>query len=149
MTPLLEIAGITHRFGGLLALDAVDMRVEAGEIRALIGPNGAGKTTLLNILCGIHQPESGHVRFGGEDLLGLKPNQVTVRGLARTFQNIRVFTTLSVGENVMVAQHCRRPLGFWHALFRTPPFRREESEIGAVAQECLDFVGLAERRHEG
>ncbi|MET0644881.1 MAG: ATP-binding cassette domain-containing protein, partial [Candidatus Binatia bacterium] len=104
---LLELRGISKRFGGLQALNRVDLTLEDGMIAALIGPNGAGKTTLFHTLTGIYRPDEGEIRFGGRSLVGLKPDKITGAGISRTFQNIRLFARMTVLENILVGMHCR------------------------------------------
>ena len=140
-TPVLEARKVTKRFGGLLAVNQVDLHVAEGEILGLIGPNGAGKTTFFNCLTGLIVPTSGEVRYRGELLKG-RPDQVTKAGVARTFQNIRLFPHMTSLENVLVGRHCRTRAGVMAAIGRGPVFRREERESEARAQELLDFVGL-------
>ena len=141
MAHLLEIKGLTKTFGGLRALGGIDFHVAPGEIVSVIGPNGAGKTTFFNTISGLYPPDAGEILFEGADVAGLNPNQITRRGIARTFQNVRLFPNMSVLENVMVAQHCRTTKGMWPALFRTPGFQREEEEIRERAKETLSFFG--------
>jgi ABC-type branched-subunit amino acid transport system ATPase component len=149
---VLVIDSLTKRFGGLVAVDAVDMVVSHGVIAGLIGPNGAGKTTVFNIIAGIYQPTQGHISFYGETLVSdgvhgdkaswLRPDQVTARGIARTFQNIRLFANMTALDNVLIGMHCRltaTPLG---AVLRLPSVNREEREARARARELLDYVGL-------
>ena len=145
---LLEIQGLSKRFGGLAALDSIDFTVEAGTVVGLIGPNGAGKTTLFNCVTGLHSPTAGEVRFGGETVLGLPPHRLIVRGMARTFQGIRLFPEMTVLENVMVGAHCRMRTGVWGALLYGEKVRREEVEIGAKADSLLEFVGLEGRGYQ-
>ena len=139
-TPLLDIRNLTVEFGGLRALDGVDIQVNEGEIVSVIGPNGAGKTTLFNAITASVEA-NGEILFEGETLLGLDPNQVTTRGVARTFQNVRLFANMTVLENVMVSQHCRTKQGTFGALFYTRAFRQEEAEIRSRAEEILGFFG--------
>ena len=138
--PILDIRGLTVEFGGLRALGGVDIQIGRGEIVSVIGPNGAGKTTLFNAITASVEG-TGEIIFEGQSLLGLDANQVTSQGVARTFQNVRLFANMSVLENVMVAQHCRTRQGIFGALFYTKAFRREEAEIRARAEEILDFFG--------
>ncbi|MDO5499936.1 MAG: ABC transporter ATP-binding protein [Propionibacteriaceae bacterium] len=138
---LLDARGVTMKFGGLTAVDAVDLQVHRGEIMGLIGPNGAGKTTFFNCLTGLYQPTSGEVRFSGE-ILPPKPRKVVKAGMARTFQNIRLFHNMTALENVMVGAFSRTKTNAIDAVFRLPRHRREERETRARAQELLDFVGL-------
>ena len=137
----LEGRQLTKYFGGSPALREVSFRVERGEILGLIGPNGAGKTTLLNVIGGILRPSSGRVLFGDRDVTGLRPHAITRLGVARVLQTPRSFPSMTVLENVMVAQHCRTSRGVFSALFQTPAFRREEEEIRDRAKEILAFFG--------
>ena len=140
-SPLLQTRGLGVSFGGLQALAELDFEVAEGEIVSVIGPNGAGKTTLFNLISGMVAPTSGDIRFDGTSLLGLDPNQVADRGIARTFQNVRLFDNMTVLENVMVAQHCRTRQGPVSALLRTKNFRQEEAEIQTYGQFVLKFFG--------
>ncbi len=146
----LRVERITRRFGGVTALNEVSFVVPAGTICGLIGPNGAGKTTLLNVASGLVPPTSGHVFLGNSDLsssdrdvTGLPPHKVAALGMARTFQNIRLFTDLSVLENVMLGRHLRRRATLLEALLRLPRVRREEAESRAAATALLDRLGMA------
>lgn len=139
--PVLVAENVTMRFGGLLAVDSVNFSVNAGEIMGLIGPNGAGKTTFFNCLTGLYVPTSGRVVFNGS-VLPPKPGKVVRAGVARTFQNIRLFANMTALENVMVGRYCRTSAGPFTSIIRGPKFRREEAETRARAQELLDFVGL-------
>ena len=139
--PILEIRDLTIDFGGLKALNSLSMEVYEGEIVSVIGPNGAGKTTLFNSISAMVPVTSGDIVFEGSSLLGLDANQVTARGIARTFQNVRLFTNMTILENVMVAQHCRTRQGPFGALFYTKAFRREEDEIRAWGEKVLGFFG--------
>jgi len=139
---LLDVRGVTKRFEGLLAVDDVDLAVGDGEIVGIIGPNGAGKTTLFNCLSGLEVPTSGEIRFRGSALSG-RPDRFAVAGVARTFQNIRLFPNMTAFENVLVGRHCRTKVGILSAVGRGPGYRREERESQARAGELLAFVGLA------
>ncbi len=139
---LLEIDAVTVRFGGVVAIAALDLAVDQGEIFGLIGPNGAGKTSAFNIITGVYQPTEGEVRFDGQKLNGLKPHVITQRGIARTFQNIRLFPEMSALENVMVGADARHRTGIPGALFGLPRHRREQREGTAAARSILSFVGL-------
>jgi len=139
--PLLEIKQLRKTFGGLTAIEGLDLSVNQGEIVSIIGPNGAGKTTLFNLISGLFPVDEGEMLFGGQSLNGLFPNQVTELGLARTFQNVRLFPNMTVRENVMVAQHCRTKSGIFRSILRTRSFRQEEAEIKAKAEEVLGFFG--------
>ena len=124
---LLEASGVTKQFGGLTAVDTLDFTLEQGHMVSIIGPNGAGKTTFFNTLTGIYRPEEGHITFDGKSLVGLRPDQITSRGIARTFQNIRLFGSMTVYENILVGMHPhlrQSPVG---ALFHSASFRKEEA----------------------
>jgi branched-chain amino acid transport system ATP-binding protein len=140
--------GVTKRFGGLSALSEVSITVRAGEIFGLIGPNGAGKTTLFNCITGLYQPTSGTVRLGGTRLNGLKPHRVAALGVARTFQNIRLFANMTVIENVMVGRHVRSRAGVLGAVLRGPRTRAEERSIRERSLAILSDLGLADRAEE-
>jgi branched-chain amino acid transport system ATP-binding protein len=142
---LLETRKLSMDFGGLRAIDTIDVTIEAHEIVSLIGPNGAGKTTVFNCVTGIFAPTSGEIRYRGESLVGLRPNQVTARGVARTFQNIRLFREMTVLENVMVGSHCRMKAGVAGAVFRPGAVIKEEEEAVARALDLLRFVALEEK----
>ena len=137
----LEVRGVTVRFGGLVALNAVDLTVPAGGVVAVIGPNGSGKSTLFNTITGLTAADSGVIRFDGADILGLPPHQILRRGVARTFQNIRLFTNLSVLDNVLIGQHARLTTGPIAAVFRPPSTRREEAAARDWASEILGVFG--------
>lgn len=138
---LLTIDNLSVTFGGLHALRNLDFHVDRGEIVSVIGPNGAGKTTFFNMISGMVTPTEGDIVFKGESLIGLDPNQVTARGIARTFQNVRLFANMTILENVMVAQHCRTKQGVFGALFNTADFQREEEEIREWGEKVLGFFG--------
>jgi branched-chain amino acid transport system ATP-binding protein len=142
---LLTAKGISKRFGGVHALSDVDFTINHGEIYGLIGPNGAGKTSLFNVLTGIYEPDGGTFNFDGEPLDRLKPNQVAERGIARTFQNIRLFQNLSALENVMIGRHVRTHAGVIGAIFRDKRTLAEEAAIEKRAYELLEYVGVAKR----
>ncbi len=153
MEPLLNITGLTMNFGGIRALDNLDLRVHEGQIVALIGPNGAGKTTFFNCLTGIYKPTSGDLLLTPPGkktrrLNGLKPNKVTQQGLARTFQNIRLFHNMTVLENVMIGRHCRTKAKILGALFRNAGTIQEEQEIVALSLMILENMGLADMVNE-
>lgn len=141
---LLELKGVSLSFAGSKVLDGVDFDVPAGGIVSLIGPNGAGKTSLFNSITGFYKPQQGSIRLDGTEMLKLKPHQVTELGIARTFQNVRLFREMTVLENVMSGQHSRTKAGVIDAILRLPSQRREEAEIREVAEDCLSFVGLTE-----
>jgi branched-chain amino acid transport system ATP-binding protein len=148
MAALLEARQITKRFGGLVAVNQVDFDLEEGHISSIIGPNGAGKTTLFNVLTGLYRPEAGEVRFKGQALVGLRPDQITALGICRTFQNIRLFSSMTVVENVLVGMHSRVPLSMADVLARTPRFRKEEGHLWNRASELLEVVGLRSKANE-
>ena len=146
-TPLLDLNKCTIRFGGLTAVSAVDMQIGPQDLLGLIGPNGAGKTTVFNIITGVYQPTSGTITFNNKPTAGLKPNVIAKRGIARTFQNIRLFPTLSVYDNVRAAFNLRLRHRLAHALSRFPSFYREENQIKARVMEMLEIFGLAHEEH--
>ncbi len=145
---LLAAKGIAKRFGGVQALSDVSFTIHQGEIYGLIGPNGAGKTSLFNVLTGIYTPDGGEFTFDGAPLMGLKPNDVASRGIARTFQNIRLFANLSALENVMIGRHVRTHTGVWGAMTRNAATRAEEKGIEKRAYELLDYVGVKKRAND-
>src|SRR5690349_7196081 len=140
---LLEARDVSKNFGGVVAVDKVDFIIPERSIVSLIGPNGAGKTTFFNLITGIYEPTTGTVTFDGKPLMGLKPHQVTQRGIARTFQNIRLFSNMTALENVMVGEHCRLTTGLFGAVVRTPKVLAEEAAAREKALGLLEFVGLA------
>ncbi|MET7383484.1 ATP-binding cassette domain-containing protein [Streptomyces sp. NPDC005526] len=144
-TPVLEARDVTMRFGGLTAVRSVDFTVNSGEIVGLIGPNGAGKTTFFNCLTGLYVPTEGTVSYQGQ-VLPPKPHLVTKAGIARTFQNIRLFANMTVLENVLVGRHTRTKEGLWSALLRGPGFKKAEKASEERAMELLEFIGLAHKR---
>jgi branched-chain amino acid transport system ATP-binding protein len=148
MSPLLQAQGLSKRFGGLQALSDVSLNIQEGEIYGLIGPNGAGKTTLFNVLTSLYIPESGTCTFDGQQLSGAKPHDIVNMGLARTFQNIRLFGNLSALENVMIGRHIRTSAGVLGAVLRSPAQRREERAIEERARELLDYVGIGHRAND-
>ena len=141
---ILTLKDVSKDFGGLIALSAVSFQVEKGEILGIIGPNGAGKTTLFNLITGIFPPSSGQISFRERNLPGLKPYEVTQLGLARTFQNIRLFNQMTALENVMVGAHCRTKAGVLAGVFRSGGQRKEEALIRRRAQELLELVGIGD-----
>ena len=142
---ILDLQNVTMRFGGVSALDGVNFHVNKGEICALIGPNGAGKTTVFNVVTGVYTPTSGDILFNGESLIGKKRNQITKSGIARTFQNVRLFGEMTALENVMTASDVHKKTGLVGALFGTPSARREEREGKERAHELLKFMGIDHR----
>ncbi len=145
-SPLLRLDDCTIQFGGLTAISNLTMRVSNGELVGLIGPNGAGKTTVFNLITGVYQPTIGSITFRDRSIVGKKPSQITAQGIARTFQNIRLFPSLSVFDNVRVAFHLHLLQGIGHAIFRGPAFVREEKEIETQALEILDIFHLGALR---
>jgi branched-chain amino acid transport system ATP-binding protein len=145
---LLRVEGLTRRFGGLVAVNNVSFAVEQGEIFGLIGPNGAGKTTLFNLITGLTPPSSGAQYFRTTDTTRLKPHQIAALGVARTFQNIRLFGALSAVQNVLVARHIHTRAGLFEGVFGLPRAQREEKAAYEKAIELLALVGLADRAHE-
>ena len=145
---LLVAKDVSKRFGGVQALAEVSFDIGRGEIYGLIGPNGAGKTSLFNVLTGIYEPDEGSFLFDGEPLDRLKPNEVAERGVARTFQNIRLFQNLSALENVMIGRHVRTKAGVLGAIFRDKRTRAEEAAIERRAYELLEYVGVAPRAND-
>ncbi|HEY8635437.1 MAG TPA: ABC transporter ATP-binding protein [Candidatus Dormibacteraeota bacterium] len=140
--PILSISGVTKRFGGLVAIDNVSFEVQRGEVFALIGPNGAGKTTLFNCITGMFAPTTGSIVFDGKSMGGMKPYQTAHAGIARTFQNIRLFDYMTVLDNVRLGQHSRMHSKLWDSLFKTPKERHEEAQVTDRAMELLKFVGI-------
>ncbi len=145
---ILTVSNLTKQFGGLVAVNSVDMTVEKGSITAVIGPNGAGKTTFFNLLTGVYQPDNGNVQLGSTSLVGLKPNEISRHGVARTFQNIRLFSSITVLENVMVGLHKQFRAGIAGTLFQTKKVRAEEQQAQEEAYHWLEYVGLAQHLNE-
>jgi len=141
---LLDISGVNKRFGGLQALTDVALRIERGQIYGLIGPNGAGKTTFFNVITGLYQPDTGSFQLDGKPYSPSAPHKVAQAGIARTFQNIRLFGEMTALENVMVGRHVRTRQGVFGAIFRHGAARAEEAAIRARARELLDFVGIGQ-----
>jgi len=146
--PLLEVDRIERRFGGLVALSDVSFAIRRGEIYGLIGPNGAGKTTLFNVLTGIYRQDVGTIRFQGAELRNATPDRIAKLGIARTFQNIRLFANLSALENVMIGRHVRTRASVFGAILRNPATLAEERAIEKRAHELLAYVGIAHRGNE-
>jgi len=138
---LLELRGVDKAFGGLAVISGLDLHVNEGEIVSVIGPNGAGKTTLFNLITGVYRPDDGEILLDGKSLVGLEPHEVTNRGVARTFQTLRLFLNMSVRENVMAVQYGRTKSSVFEAMLRLPRARREEREIRRHAEEKLSFFG--------
>jgi len=145
---ILELTSLTKRFGGLVAVDNVSFSIKRGEVFALIGPNGAGKTTLFNNVTGLYTPTAGRVVFDGRDITGFKPHQVARFGIARTFQNIRLFDFMTCLDNVRVGRHVRMKAKVWDSLFKLPRERREEERVTEEAMELLRFVGIQRQANQ-
>jgi branched-chain amino acid transport system ATP-binding protein len=141
VSALLEVREVSKHFGGLYALNKLTFDVKEGEILSIIGPNGAGKSTVFNVITGIYHADDGDISFRGESIIGRTPNQVTRLGIARTFQNVKLFPNMTVLENAMVGQHCRSSAGVFGAVFRTPSMREEEQRIRERATAALGFFG--------
>ncbi len=145
---ILEVQGLTRHFGGIKALDGVDFRLRQGELAGIIGPNGSGKTTLFNVITGIYRPDRGTVLMEDGEVTGLPPDEIARRGIARTFQNIRLFRELTVVDNVRIAHHSHVRYGAAAALFRTGAFYREEKRTREQAEEFLSIFSLQDRGKE-
>jgi branched-chain amino acid transport system ATP-binding protein len=139
--PLLQVQRLSLSFGGLRVLSELDLDVGEGEIVSVIGPNGAGKTTLFNLVTGVYPPDEGEILFEGKSVAGLDPHQIARRGIARTFQTLRLFLNMTVKENVMAAEYGHTKAGMLRSVLRTPGMRREEREIARLAEERLSFFG--------
>lgn len=148
MSHLLQLDEISISFGGLAAVDHLNLVVDEGQVVALIGPNGAGKSTVFNVITGIYRPTGGRVLFRGEDITKLKSYNITARGIARTFQNIHLFKDVTVLDNVRIGSHCRGKAGVFGALTRLPGIKAEERAITEKAMSALEVVGLAGKRGE-
>jgi branched-chain amino acid transport system ATP-binding protein len=147
-TAVLDAANITKQFGGLTAVSDVSFSLPAKSIVSIIGPNGAGKTTFFNMLTGFYRPTYGRIAFDGRDITGARPDIVMKAGMARTFQNIRLFSTMTALENVMIGEHSRMGAGLFGSIFRTPRVRREEKETREKAHAELEYVGIRARWHD-
>ena len=145
---VLRVQGVSKRFGGLQALSDVGITIQRGQVYGLIGPNGAGKTTFFNVITGLYTPDGGSFELGGKPYKPQAVHDVARAGIARTFQNIRLFADMSALDNVRVGRHVRTKVGWWQALLRTKAFMHEEALITRDAQALLDFVGLAGKNHQ-
>jgi branched-chain amino acid transport system ATP-binding protein len=145
---LLQLKDVGKVFGGLQALRAVSFDVASGQIFGLIGPNGAGKSTLFNVVTGVYRPDAGHVTFDNEDISGLRPAVIAARGIGRTFQNIRLFKSMTVEQNVLAASPAKGVAGLWHAVLRTPSYLTEERRLLRRAHELLELLDLTSVRGE-
>jgi branched-chain amino acid transport system ATP-binding protein len=139
---LLDLSGVTMRFGGLVAVNELDLSLEPGQLYGLIGPNGAGKTTVFNMITGVYKPTAGDIRFKDHSIVGVRSGKITRRGIARTFQNIRLFGEMTVLENVKVASHCRQTADLASAVFRTPAHHSEEARVDRQSRELLKIFHL-------
>ncbi len=139
---LMEIKNLTHFFGGLRAVYKFNLKLEGGELLGLIGPNGAGKTTVFNLACGFYQPTEGEILLAGRNIAGLRPHRVTSLGIARTFQNIRLWNTLTVFENLCISQHYLLSYGLLDAILRSGRYRENERKVRKTAEELLELLGL-------
>jgi branched-chain amino acid transport system ATP-binding protein len=139
---LINATRVVKRFGGLMAVNKMDFNLEKGEIVSIIGPNGAGKTTFFNTITGIYKPEEGQILFNGKSLIGLRPDQIAERGISRTFQNIRLFSNMSVIENILVGMHPHLKQSAVDSLFRLPSFKKEELDAEKRAEELMEYVGV-------
>jgi branched-chain amino acid transport system ATP-binding protein len=148
MSRLLDLRGVTVQFGGLKAVCEVDLHIDDGELVGLIGPNGAGKTTVFNVITGVYRPTAGTIAFAGRPVAGQRPYRITGRGIARTFQNIRLFGSLSVFDNVRTACNLRLGHGISHALFRGPKFHKDEATVDGIVGELLEIFDLRDKRDE-
>ncbi len=148
VAPLLSAAGVTKEFGGLVAVNNVSFEIAPRSIVSIIGPNGAGKTTFFNMLTGLYKPTHGRIAFDGRDITRTRPDKITGRGIARTFQNIRLFGAMTAVENVMVGRHARMKTGLLGSIFRPPWVRREERAVRDAAAEMLAYVGLRSNQFE-
>jgi len=144
---LLEVKDIVLQFGGLKVIESMNMMIEEGSIMSLIGPNGAGKTSIFNSITGFYQPNSGEINFRGKSIMRKKPHTITQSGMARTFQNLRLFKNMSVIDNVKAGMHCRSRVGFLGSVLRSPGQQKEEREITEYCEKCLDFVGILEQKN--
>jgi branched-chain amino acid transport system ATP-binding protein len=138
---LLQLEGVSKAFGGLLCIDRLDLDVREGEVVSVIGPNGAGKTTLFNLVTGMYRPDTGDIRLDGESIVGLAPHKITNRGVARTFQTLRLFLNMSVKDNVMTATYGHTHASLFESILRLPRARREQREANVLAEEKLSFFG--------
>lgn len=143
MTAMLDAKGVTKRFGGLVAVNSLDVTIEESQIYAVIGPNGAGKTTFFNCITGFYKPDEGHIYLAGHEIQGLRPDMITSRGISRTYQNIRLFANMTAIENILVGQHPHLHTFWGSAIFRSPAFIKEEAKAAEEANRLLHFVGLS------
>ncbi|QEM67667.1 ABC transporter ATP-binding protein [Geobacter sp. FeAm09] len=145
---MLKIENLSKSFGGLRAVDGFSLDLGAGDIQGIIGPNGAGKTTVFNLITGIYRPDTGRVVLAGDEVSGIPSDEISRRGIARTFQNIRLFGKMSVWDNIVTAFHQRMGYGLWDAVFHLPRFKSREQQVARESLAFLERFGLAERRNE-
>ncbi len=145
---LLEVKSLSKSFGGIKAVRDISIGIEANSISSIIGPNGAGKTTFFNLMTGIYKPDTGEINFNGKSLIGLRPDQVNAAGVARTFQSIRMFSNMTVLENIMVGMHARLNVSLLQTLFRPPSFYQQEEHVREKGFELLRFVGMLDKGNE-
>ena len=143
---MLEVNNLSIQFGGLRAVDGFNMTIEKGQLYGLIGPNGAGKTTVFNLLTGVYKPTEGIIRLDGQDITGKSTIEINKAGIARTFQNIRLFGNMTVAENIIIARHCRRKTGIWDSLIGSPRLKKEEAENQEYIKKCLEYVGIYDKK---
>ena len=146
MENMLEVKNLSISFGGLRAVSEFDMNIGKGQLYGLIGPNGAGKTTIFNLLTGVYKPDEGIVKLDGQDITGKKTIDINKAGIARTFQNIRLFGNMTVAENIIIARHCRRKTGIWDSLIGSPRLKKEEAENQEYIKKCLEYVGIYDKK---
>lgn len=146
MGVFLELSNVTRRFGGLVAVDSVDLKIERGSIHGLIGPNGAGKSTIINLITGVYSPSEGSIRLDGQNIVGQRPHQLNQMGLARTFQNTELFGEMTVADNVRVGLHRKQSYGLLSAVARLPSFRKGEHEIDVRTDQLLEQLTLLSER---
>lgn len=146
--PVLEVKNITKKFGGLTAVSEVSFKIEPNEIYALIGPNGAGKTTVFNMITGVYQVTSGDIAFEGESICGIKPHKIVKKGIARTYQNIRLFKKMTAVENVMTGFHCRTKAGLFNIIFNRKKMREEDDMIRKKSEDLLKYLKIDDRKDE-
>ena len=145
---VLKVDHATMQFGGLIAVNDLNMYINPGEVVALIGPNGAGKTTAFNMITGVYKPTSGLIALNNQNITGMKPNKIAEKGIARTFQNIRLFTNLTVWENVAIAQHLHLHSTWVESTLRLPRYRKESRQIEKRTADLLEYMGLSDLKQE-
>ena len=143
---MLEVNHLAIQFGGLRAVDGFNVSIEKGQLYGLIGPNGAGKTTIFNLLTGVYKPTEGIIKLDGQDITGKSTIEINKAGIARTFQNIRLFGNMTVAENIIIARHCRRKTGIWDSLIGSPRLKKEEAENQEYIKKCLEYVGIYDKK---